>query len=266
MRPWQQPPQQKELKIADSFYSQKKWKDKRKRYFYSNRWCEIGLRQGYYNEAKELDHIIPMQYGGDPYNDNNLQGLTKRVHTFKTKKEIKAKAPTYEHEKGLPLRQWGKLIPVGRKPIACIIGPTGSGKSTLLEAMQPEKYWDHIHQIDNTDWTNITYSVKNDPGYHIIECVGAHFAFHRLLQDHGLTFYIIRVDTPIETCIERRPQYSEAEIIRSNDRQKPIPHDLKVQYGPAGGIIITHHEIKGYNATFNTVHEFIIKQLWQHHS
>lgn len=246
-RPWKIKPKAKVIDLKDDFYSQKQWIEKRKRYLYQYPFCTIGQRLGHFDEAEDLDHIIPRSHGGHPYDERNLQGLTHTRHSVKTKYEMRTKGALYEHENGIPLRQWGKLIPVGKKPIVAIIGPTGAGKSTLLEAMQPDKYFDHIHQIDNSDWSTITHSIWNDPGYHIVECVGAHFAFKKLLADHRLSFFIIRVSITREQSIERRKdKYSETDIINSYDAQAPIPEDL---------------HLSGWNTEIN--HEYIVNQLFK---
>lgn len=40
------------------------------------------------NLATEVDHITPMEQGGDPYDPANLQALCKRHHSRKTMREV----------------------------------------------------------------------------------------------------------------------------------------------------------------------------------
>lgn len=37
--------------------------------------------------ANELDHIIPINHGGDRYNESNLQTLCKQCHSKKSERE-----------------------------------------------------------------------------------------------------------------------------------------------------------------------------------
>lgn len=230
MRPWESNISSKRKPIIedkDPIYGSARWDRTRKTHKKRSPHCVINRRAGIYRDMSDLDHIIPMDYGGNKWASSNHQGLTKRMHSLKTNREIRIQGPLYEFDEssGLPLRQWGKLIPNKRKPVVCIIGPSGSGKSTVIEAMDARKHFNHVHHIDNTNWSFITDSILNEPGYHLLECVGGHFAFRKLLLDQRLSFYVFRIDRPEEDCLKVRPKLSQTDWLKSYYHQKTIPAD-----------------------------------------
>jgi len=50
-------------------------------------YCQICHEKGRLSEANEVDHIIPISDGGDPWDYDNLQSLCKRCHVIKTSEE-----------------------------------------------------------------------------------------------------------------------------------------------------------------------------------
>jgi len=50
-------------------------------------YCQICHEKGRLSEAEEVDHIVPIAEGGEPYDPNNLQSLCKRCHVIKTSEE-----------------------------------------------------------------------------------------------------------------------------------------------------------------------------------
>lgn len=234
MRPWNIKPDNRKSYTApskDDWYSSAQWLKRRDIHVRSNPWCVIGRRMGRYEAVQEVDHILPISHGGDRLAADNLQSLTKTRHSIKSTYE--RKEPIYEydpHSPGLPLREWGKLVPVGKRPIVAVIGPSGAGKSSIIEAMQPRRYFDHVHHIDGSNWTDITGSLWSETGFHLLECTGAHFLFKKLLGDCRLSFYIIRVSVSPEEMIRRRGgTIPEAELLDSYNRQLPIPEDLRLR-------------------------------------
>lgn len=54
-----------------------------------------------YNLATDLDHVTPLRDGGDPYDRANLQGLCKKHHSSKTRREVfgfKGNDPIYTND------------------------------------------------------------------------------------------------------------------------------------------------------------------------
>lgn len=49
--------------------------------------CEVCLEKDKFTEAVEVDHKIPLEQGGAPYDPSNLQSICKRCHGAKTGKE-----------------------------------------------------------------------------------------------------------------------------------------------------------------------------------
>lgn len=233
-RPWAtaREPRQK-VPAKDNFLQSPEWVRKSTRYKKSHPFCAIGRRSGRYDKVSDVDHVIPREYGGDKFADDNLQSLSKHRHSAKTGYEIRAQGPIYEsidlNGSLRPAREWGKLLPLNRKPIMCIIGPSGAGKSTLIEAIRPKRYFTHIHHIDDTNWSMITDSVYREPGYHLIECVGSHFAFRKLLMDQRLSFFVVRVEGTQSACLSRRKNIAVKDWLGSSFAQSVIPADLTIE-------------------------------------
>lgn len=53
-------------------------------------YCQICERtSGGLVEAVQVDHIIPLEVGGDPFDPENLQSLCKRCHVVKSAEEAR---------------------------------------------------------------------------------------------------------------------------------------------------------------------------------
>jgi 5-methylcytosine-specific restriction enzyme A len=48
--------------------------------------CKIGKLCEGKAPSVEVDHIVPVNAGGDPWDTNNLQGACKQCHSYKTRK------------------------------------------------------------------------------------------------------------------------------------------------------------------------------------
>jgi 5-methylcytosine-specific restriction protein A len=73
------------------FYNSKKWRSLRNYYYSMNPLCEECERAGYIIEGRDVDHIIPMRFGGSQTSLSNLQTLCKTCHARKSGKESQQK-------------------------------------------------------------------------------------------------------------------------------------------------------------------------------
>lgn len=80
-----------------SFYNDPSWRNCRKAYIDQNPLCEVSRSEHKYHAAKEVDHIIPVRFGGSPYNPLNLMGLTIFYHRRKTGLEKHANKPLIDY-------------------------------------------------------------------------------------------------------------------------------------------------------------------------
>jgi 5-methylcytosine-specific restriction endonuclease McrA len=64
-------------------YDRKKWDNTRKRVLFEEPLCRCGCG----HISTDVDHIIPIEAGGDPWARENLQGLTRECHSRKTRGE-----------------------------------------------------------------------------------------------------------------------------------------------------------------------------------
>lgn len=64
------------------------WHRKSREFRRKNPLCKMCLDKGLTEKSDVVDHIIPLsiwiERGGDPYDDGNLQALSKRCHSIKT--------------------------------------------------------------------------------------------------------------------------------------------------------------------------------------
>ncbi len=117
-RPWRTPRNRHTLAKSEqsepNFYNSPDWKEYSKRYRRRNKWCVMALELGKKIIAEIVDHIIPMRYGGSPWDPRNHQGLSWSNHSKKTRKEDHG--PMYRwvlNEKGekIPYRDTrGRLV------------------------------------------------------------------------------------------------------------------------------------------------------------
>lgn len=69
-------------KKVNPFYGSKAWKIKRDKYIANNPTCKSCGAVG-----REVDHIVPLNQGGDKFDDSNLQTLCRSCHAKKTWQE-----------------------------------------------------------------------------------------------------------------------------------------------------------------------------------
>ena len=83
---WQNEPK-KYINRNSKIYNSKKHKIWRSAILTKNPICVECQKRGKIVEAKEADHITPIEQGGEPYDLANGQGLCKSCHSKKTAKE-----------------------------------------------------------------------------------------------------------------------------------------------------------------------------------
>ena len=66
-------------------YSLPMWRGIRRELLAAHPWCQT---PGCNNMATQVDHIVRMEEGGDPWNRSNLQVLCMRCHSSKTMSEV----------------------------------------------------------------------------------------------------------------------------------------------------------------------------------
>lgn len=69
------------------FYDTQEWRKLRNWFIRANPLCNQCSRRERLVLAKVVDHIIPIEDGGEPLDVENLQSLCKPCHTAKTNKE-----------------------------------------------------------------------------------------------------------------------------------------------------------------------------------
>lgn len=69
------------------FYQRKAWKDARAAQLQREPLCRNHKRLGQLVEGTHVDHVIPIEFGGDPYDKNNLQTMCKPCHEAKTRRD-----------------------------------------------------------------------------------------------------------------------------------------------------------------------------------
>ena len=134
-------------------YNSKQWKNLRLLTLLNDPLCTACKAQGKIVPAEEIDHIIPMQEGGLPFDSDNLQPLCKECHSRKTLNEVRPRKPYLgacgadgwptdprHHVNGgddrLSEEYKERLFPSGLKPsripLEIVCGPPGGGKSTYV--------------------------------------------------------------------------------------------------------------------------------------
>lgn len=72
-------------------YDGKRWKDLRRLVIAEEPLCRVCLSNGETSATCEIDHMIPLELGGAPYDRTNLQGLCHECHSRKTAGEVFAR-------------------------------------------------------------------------------------------------------------------------------------------------------------------------------
>lgn len=71
----------RETHLRKSFYNSAKWRYTRRRQLHMHPLCECGAI------ATDVDHIRPIERGGDPWSFDNLSSMCKSCHSAKTRRE-----------------------------------------------------------------------------------------------------------------------------------------------------------------------------------
>jgi 5-methylcytosine-specific restriction endonuclease McrA len=72
-----------------AFYQSSRWHKYSISYRKKHPLCVLCLAEGKTTRSQEVDHIIPIQEGGEEWNPDNHQALCKTHHSQKTAKENK---------------------------------------------------------------------------------------------------------------------------------------------------------------------------------
>lgn len=87
-RPWVPERKPFERDRTNEFdYNCRAWRNKRKAFLEANPLCCMCSNEGIVKQAAVVDHIIPIKQGGNPWADDNLQGLCKSHHDSKSGRE-----------------------------------------------------------------------------------------------------------------------------------------------------------------------------------
>lgn len=92
--PWNKKKSQGNTYTDTSFYRTKAWRDRRAEKLRINPYCQCPDCEGKKIKADMVDHIIPIEQGGDPYDMNNLQSM--RNHPCHDKKRAREKNEKYK--------------------------------------------------------------------------------------------------------------------------------------------------------------------------
>lgn len=68
-------------------YKRSKWVRTSQQYRANHPLCELCLAEGKETWATEVDHIVPLEQGGEPWGEVNLQALCRPHHSRKTRRE-----------------------------------------------------------------------------------------------------------------------------------------------------------------------------------
>ncbi len=88
-RPWKpERPAFYRERSNQKFYNSTKWRKKSKSHREKNPFCQMECKEkGIVTAATMTDHIIPINEGGDPFADENLQSGCERCHNRKSGRE-----------------------------------------------------------------------------------------------------------------------------------------------------------------------------------
>lgn len=97
LKSWAQKPVAKAIPFTDSdFYNATAWRNCRKAIIDTKPLCEVSRFENKYHAAKDIDHIIPIRYGGAKYHPDNLMPMTSFYHKRKTGMESRRNQPLVE--------------------------------------------------------------------------------------------------------------------------------------------------------------------------
>lgn len=174
------PPQRLDKVEQKRIYNSKRWKSTRKRQLFEHPLCKCG------HIAEEVDHILPLADGGDPYRFDNLQSLCRECHFAKTREEN-------ERRRSIMFPQMLGLV--------ILVGPRAVGKSTIRDALveqlqcsgaSPDDYEDRWRGVARMLW-------RND--FAVVECCRIPKS---LLRCIGRTSTVIALRPPADSEWRRR--------------------------------------------------------------
>lgn len=77
--------------VGRPVYLSRRWKGIRRTVLREHPWCACDPNccpDGCKDMATEVDHIVSIANGGDPWDPTNLQALSRRCHSRKTAREV----------------------------------------------------------------------------------------------------------------------------------------------------------------------------------
>ena len=87
-RPWVVERKPFERENSNSkFYNSRTWRNFRKVFLENNPLCVACKENGFIVVANVVDHILPINKGGDSLSESNLQSLCSRCHNRKSAKD-----------------------------------------------------------------------------------------------------------------------------------------------------------------------------------
>lgn len=118
VKSWAQQPKPEKTKAWSEdpdWYNKPEWRKFRKAYIDSNPLCEVSRSEKKYHAAKDLDHIIPIRYGGSKLHPDNVMGMTGYYHKRKTGLESRTDRPLVdwvETEHGLVPKRRNDILKI----------------------------------------------------------------------------------------------------------------------------------------------------------
>ena len=92
--------QRKRKGIDRAFYNDGTWRRIAKAFRHMNPLCAECERKGRIAASECVDHIVPIQEGGDRYAHSNMQALCNRCHASKSGREAHTRAARANESKG----------------------------------------------------------------------------------------------------------------------------------------------------------------------
>lgn len=74
--------------VSRRVYNSKRWQRLRLSFLADSPLCVLCRAAGFTVGAVDVDHVVPIADGGDPWDRRNLQGLCKACHSRKTRADM----------------------------------------------------------------------------------------------------------------------------------------------------------------------------------
>jgi len=91
-RPWIASQGKHERRKKTKFYHSPQWRATRASHIKKEPFCRECDSEGKSILGNVVDHIVPIEQGGDPFHESNLQTLCHRHHNIKSAKEKRTKS------------------------------------------------------------------------------------------------------------------------------------------------------------------------------